>query len=114
LSASYPCTGELVQRNLYKGTCTEELVQRNLYKGTCTEELDEKSNSSTGCSGSLGKLMTVDSMGREYRIKVINLGPEQIELPEDLLKDLSTDQNLLYQSAKAVHSGQPPRDITVR
>ena len=80
---------------------TNELGLRHLF-----EELDGKTNSSTGWSGELGKMLkSVDSMEREYSFKVINKGPELIELPEDVLKDLSTDQNLLYQLAKAVRSG---------
>ena len=89
---------------------TNELGLRHLF-----EELDGKTNSSTGWSGELGKkLKTVDSMERDYSFKVINKGPELIELPENVLKDLSTDQSLLYKLAKAVRSGMLPRDIALR
>ena len=37
-----------------------------------------------------GLLKTVDSMERGFSFKVINLGPELIEVPEDVEKKLST------------------------
>ena len=89
---------------------TNELGLRQLF-----EMLDGKTNSKTGWSGFLGRLLKLlESMEREYSFKVINLGPDLIELPEDVVRDLSTDQNLLYQLAKAVRSGHLPRDIALR
>ena len=50
----------------------------------------------------------------ELQLQKVSHGPEWIELPPDVLKDLSTDQSLLYQLAKAVHSGHLPREVTLR
>ena len=60
------------------------------------EELDDKTNSKTGWSGPPGKLLKfVQSMQRNYSFKKVSHGPELIELPPEVLKDLSTDQSLL-------------------
>ena len=89
---------------------TNELGLRHLF-----EELDGKTNSKTGWSGPLGKLLkSVQSMKRNYSFKKVSLGPELIELPPEILKDLSTDQSLLYQLAKAVRSGHLPREVALR
>ena len=89
---------------------TNELGLRHLF-----ELLDGKTNSKTGWSGFLGRLLKlIEGMEREYMFKVINLGPELIELPDDVVRDLSTDQSLLYQLAKAIRSGHLPRDVALR
>ena len=89
---------------------TNELGLRHLF-----EELDGKTNSKTGWSGPLGKLLkSVQGMLRNYNFKKVSNGPELIELPPEVVKDLSTDQSLLYQLAKAVRSGHLPREVALR
>ena len=45
--------------------------------------LDGKTNSKSGWSGDLGKLLkSVENMRRNYSFKKINLGPELIEIPK--------------------------------
>ena len=81
---------------------TNELMLRKLI-----EKLDGKTSSSTGFSGPLGKLLTkVKDMKPNYNFKKINVGPDLIELSEKVVKDLSTDQNLLYKRCK-VWSSSP-------
>ena len=71
---------------------TNELGLRHLF-----EELDGKTNSKTGWNGPLGKLLkSVQSMKTNYSFKKVSLGSELIEVPPEVLKDLSTDQSLLY------------------
>ena len=42
------------------------------------------------------------------------MGPDLISLPDEVIKDLSTDQELSYKLVKAVRSGHLPRDIALR
>ena len=56
----------------------------------------------------------VDDLPRKYDFKKVDLGPELIVLPEKIVKDLSTDQNLLYQLTTAVRTGNLPREVALR
>ena len=79
------------------------------------QKLDGKTDSKTGCSGPLGKMLNnVKDMKPNYDFERIDLGPNLIELPEEVLHDLSTDQNLLYKRCKAVKSGVLPKDVALR
>ena len=89
---------------------TNELLLRHLM-----ELLDGKTDSKTGFSGPLGKLLKlVADMKRTQSFKKIDLGPDLISLPDEVIKDLSTDQELSYKLVKAVRSGHLPRDIALR
>ena len=89
---------------------TNELGLRHLF-----EELDGKTSSKTGWSGDLGKLLkTTSNMGINYEFEPISLGPDIIDLPDEVVDDLSTDQNLLYRRAQAVRSGNLSRDLGLR
>lgn len=89
---------------------TNELGLRHLF-----QKLDGTTNSKTGWSGPLGRLLkSVETMERSSSFKKITLGPELVELPADVLKDLSTDQSQLYQLVGAVRSGNLPRELALR
>ena len=79
------------------------------------EELDGITSSETGWSGDLGKLLkTTNSMGINYYFEPISLGPSIIDLPDEVVDDLSTDQNLLYRRAQAVRSGNLSKELALR
>ena len=89
---------------------TNELMLRKLI-----EVLDGKTDSKTGFSNPLGKmLMKVNTMKPNFNFEPINIGPDLIVLPADIVKDLSTDQNLLYLLCKAVRTGYLPPDVAQR
>ena len=89
---------------------TNELLLRHLM-----EALDGKTDSKTGFSGPLGKLLKqVPNMQRTQTFKKIEVGPDLIALPEDIVNDLSTDQELSYKLVKAIRSGHLPKDIALR
>ena len=89
---------------------TNELLLRHLM-----ELLDGKTDSKTGFSGQLGKLLKlVADMKRTQSFKKIDLGPDLIALPDEVVNDLSTDQELSYKLVKAIRSGHLPRDIAMR
>ena len=89
---------------------TNELMLRKLI-----EKLDGKTDSRTGFSGPLGKMLSkVKDMKPDYKFKKIDVGPGLIKLPEEIVKDLSTDQNLLYLRCQAARSGHLPRDVALR
>ena len=88
---------------------TNELMLRKLI-----ETLDGKTNSKTGFSGILGQLLLkVKDMKPNYNFKKIDLGPGLIELPENVVKDLSTDQKILYKRCTAVRTGYLPHDVAL-
>ena len=92
------------------GLHCNELGLRHLF-----EELDGKTSSKSGWSGDLGKrLKLVGNMGINYNYEPINVGPSIIDLPEEIVKDLLTDQHLLYRRADAVRSGNLTRDLALR
>ena len=89
---------------------TNELDLRRLI-----EILDGKTDSKSGWSGFLGKLLAkVMEMRPNFNFKKIDMGPDLIELPDDVIKDLSTDQHLLYKRVRAARSGHLPRDVALR
>ena len=88
---------------------TNELGLRHLF-----QELDGKTDSKTGWSGEIGKLLkTVSDMEVNSDYKAINLG-DMIDLPKEIEDQLSTDQSLLYKRVQAVRSGYLPRDVALR
>jgi hypothetical protein len=88
---------------------TNELGLRRL-----VEKLDGKTSSKTGFSGPLGKMLTlVKDMEPKFDFKKIDVGPEVIKLPEDVVRDLSRDQKLIYQRWSAVRTGTLTRDVAL-
>ena len=89
---------------------SNELELRHL-----VEKLDGKTDSKTGWSGPVAKLLAkVKDMRPNYTFKKIEVGPDLIDLPEEVVKDLSTDQHLLYLRCKAARTGHLPRDVALR
>ena len=89
---------------------TNELGLRHLF-----QYLDGKTDSKTGWSGPLGKLLkSVDSLERNYSFKKICVGPELIVLPPEVKSDISTDQSQFYQLVEAVRSGKLERKLGLR
>ena len=89
---------------------TNELMLRQLIT-----KLDGKSDSKTGFSGPIGKMLKdVEKMKPKYNFDKIDGGPGLIELPEEVIRDLSTDQNLLYKRCVAAITGVLPRDVALR
>ena len=87
---------------------TNELGLRHLF-----EELDGKTNSKTGWSGELGKLLkTVKEMEVDPLYEPLTLG-EMIELPVDVESQLSSDQSILYKRVQAVRSGVLQKDVAL-
>ena len=87
---------------------TNKLCLRHLF-----QRLDGKTNSKTGWSGPLGKLLkSVDSLERNYDFKMICLG--LIDLPPEVKSDISTDQSQFYELVEAVRSGNLPRKLALR
>ena len=88
---------------------TNELGLRKLMAA-----LDGKTCSKTGFSGPLGKLLDkVKYMQPNFAFKKIELGPEVPELPDDVEKDLSRDQKVLYKRWKAVKTGILPKEVAL-
>ena len=89
---------------------TNELGLRHLM-----EELDGKTNSKSGWSGELGKLLkSASEMRVNYEFEQIDVGPELIKLPEEVRADLSKDQKILYDRAHAIRSGHLSRDVALK
>ena len=89
---------------------TNELMLRQLIT-----KLDGKSDSKTGFSGPIGKMLKdVEKMKPKYNFDKIDGGPGLIELPEEVIRDLSTDQNLMYKRCVAAITGVLPRDVALR
>jgi hypothetical protein len=75
------------------------------------EQLDGKTDSKTGFSGPLGKMLSkVKDMKPNFDFKKIEVWPGLMELPPDVVKD----QHLLYKRVKAARSGHLPRDVALR
>ena len=89
------CLGAKLERKLGWLICsihTNELCIRHLI-----EELDGKTTSKAEFSGPIGKLLTkITEMERNYSFKPISIGPGLIELREEIVKELSSDQKYAY------------------
>ena len=86
---------------------TNELPLRHLIIG-----LDGPTSSDTGFSGPVCKLLAkVNQM--EYNSEFMCLSEERplVEIPEDVLRNMSTDQKLSYKLVKAVKSGNLPVEL---
>lgn len=86
---------------------TNELPLRHLI-----QSLDGPTSSKDGFTGPVGKLLsTVNQM--EYNPNFIALpnGEDLINIPDNIVKNMSTDQNLCYKLCKAVKSGSLPPEL---
>lgn len=73
------------------------------------EKIDGRTDSKTGFSGHLGKLLSkVKDMKPSYTFKKINIGPGLIDLREEVVRDLSTDQHLIYKRCITARTGILP------
>ena len=72
-------------------------------------QLDGPTSSDTGFTGPLGKaLRSVTDMPIKKSFPAIRVGTDLIELDEEILKDLSSDQRYGYEIVKAIRSGVLP------
>ena len=73
---------------------------------------DGKTSSKEGWEGVLGKqLKTVQTLDRAYTFPAIPGKTELPDLPEKVVKDLSSDQHYSYRIAKAVRQGKIDEDL---
>lgn len=76
------------------------------------ESLDGKTDSSNTYKGEIGKLLPkVNELPINYQFKPLPGGEDLIELPDDIVKSLSTDQHNCYLLVKAIKSGNLSRDL---
>ena len=76
------------------------------------EKLDGKTCSADKFKGEIGKLLPkVDQFKINYNFKALPEGEDMIDLPEDVVKSLSTDQQNCYLLVKAIKSGNLPKDL---
>ena len=74
--------------------------------------LDGPTSSKDGYSGNVGKLLsTVEDMQYNKDFQALPGGEDLIVLPEDIVKNMSTDAQLCYRLCKAVKSGILPEDL---
>lgn len=86
---------------------TNELPLRHLI-----QDLDGKTNSDHTFSGPLGKALDgVINLGINSKFKPITIGSPLIELDEDIIADLSTDQKYGYRMVNAIRAGTVPVDL---
>ena len=89
---------------------TNELMLRSLI-----EKMDGRTDSKTGFSGPLGKLLSkVKDMKPSYTFKKINIGPGLIDLREEVVRDLNTHQHLIDKQCITARTGILPRDVALR
>ena len=97
----------LIDQRVYWSICqkhTKELPLRH-----AITKIDGKTTSDTGFSGPIGQLLCkVEEM--EYDPSFVPLPdyPDMIEIPENILKDMSHDSKQCYLLEKAVKSGSLP------
>lgn len=88
---------------------TNELGLRKLVK-----TLDGNTSSKTGYTGPLGKLLAkVNEMEPNMDFKKIDIGLDILEIPPEVLRDLSRDQKVLYQRGRATKTGHLTRDVAL-
>ena len=86
---------------------TNELPLRHLIAGT-----DGPTTSDHTFSGPLGKaLSSVTEMEPNPRFPKIRIGPDLIKLDQDVIDDLSSDQNYGYRMVCAIRNGIVPLDL---
>ena len=76
------------------------------------ETLDGNTGSASKFKGELGKLLPkVNELPNNYKFKALPGGEDLIDLPDDIVKTLSTDQHNCYLLVKAIKSGNLSRDL---
>ena len=86
---------------------TNELPLRHLMEG-----LDGRTNSDHSFSGPIGKLLNdVVNLDINPRFTPITVGPPPIELDDDVIDDLSTDQKYGYRIVMAIRAGVVSVDL---
>ena len=86
---------------------TNELPLRHLIAGT-----DGPTTSDHTFSGPLGKgLSSVTEMEPNPRFQKIRIGPDLIKLDQDVIDDLSSDQNYGYRMVCEIRNGIVPLDL---
>ena len=86
---------------------TNELPLRHL-----VEQTDGPTTSDHTFSGPLGKsLGTVTELEHNPRFAKINIGPALIKLDQEVIEDLSSDQNYGYRMVNAIKLGKVPLDL---
>ena len=103
---------EMLGRKLIWLVCnlhTNELPMRAL-----VENLIDQTESSTGFSGTIGKALDkVNEMPTNYQFRPITIGEDLVELPEEVVEDLSTDQMHAYKLCQAIRSGNMSVDLAL-
>ena len=76
------------------------------------ETLDGKTCSANKFKGEIGKLLPkVNELPINYKFKPLPGGEDLIDLPDDIVKSLSTDQHNCYLLVKAIKSSNLSRDL---
>ena len=89
---------------------TNELPLRHLI-----ESLDGKTTSKDGFSWRIGKMLSrVNTMSRKSSFEAITGTEELIELPEKVVKNMSTDSSLSYQLLVALRTGELRSELANR
>ena len=74
--------------------------------------LDGPTNSKDGYQGNVGKhLSSVDSMIYNPEFKALPVEEEFISLPDEILKNMSTDAKVSYRLCQSIKSGSLPSDL---
>ena len=86
---------------------TNELPLRHLI-----QEIDGPTTSNTGFSGPIGKLLyRVNLMEFNADFTPILDGEPMAEMPEKVLRNMSTDQQLSFRLCKALKTGELPENL---
>ena len=75
-------------------------------------DLDGPTTSASGFTGPIGKaIMNATDLPIKTNFKKISIGPDLPLLPDDVVKDLSTDQKYGYEIVKAIRTGILPQRL---
>ena len=101
---------KLLNHKLHWSICMihiNELPLRHLISN-----LDGTTNSSVGYSGPIGKLLSkVNELSVNYNFKAMPGGMDLIYLPENIVKNLSTDQKNCYLLVNAIKNGDLSKEL---
>ena len=101
---------QFLNRRLFWLVCqlhTNELKLRRLINIT-----DGKTNSKDGFTGDLGKMLPlVSDMERNFSFSALQEKEPVVNLDEDIVKELSTDQKYSHRIMKAIHTGNLDMDL---